>query len=72
MESLSPSVSPDRVLRYPEVAHLVGGVNEVTLRRWVRTGKFPRPFLITPNGRARGWKQSTVLEWIQTAAEAPR
>ena len=38
------------------------GITEVTLRRWVRAGKFPAPLNIGEN--TVRWRESTVSKWL--------
>lgn len=49
----------DRLLDLPQAAALAG-VCENTLRRWVRSGKFP-PADVAPNSRTTLWWQTTVV-----------
>ncbi len=58
---------PDRILRKPEVERRVGAC-ERAIRDWESDGTFPRRFRIHPNGRAIGWLESEVLEWIRERA----
>jgi predicted DNA-binding transcriptional regulator AlpA len=62
----------DRILRYPEVEQLLGGVHRVTLDRWIREGRFPPSFKISPGGRACGWRHSVVMAWMAERAGEPR
>jgi predicted DNA-binding transcriptional regulator AlpA len=56
---------PDRILRGDEVRAICGGWSEQQLYRVMRNGDFPKSFPIVPNGRARGWRLSTVMEWLR-------
>lgn len=58
----------DRVLRKPEVEH-ISGYCERALRDMEREGRFPKRFLLDPNGRAVGWLESEVLAWVRQRAE---
>ena len=61
-ESASPS--PIRIVRYAEVTRKVG-VSEAKLFDMIAKGQFPKPFSIIPGGRAKGWVESTVDDWIK-------
>lgn len=37
--------------------------NRLTLRRWWKAGKFPKPTLL--NGTALAWSTTTIEKWIQ-------
>jgi prophage regulatory protein len=54
----------DRILRISEVAHRTG-LSTSQLYRLVAAGEFPRPFLIVRGGRAKGWMNSCISEWLK-------
>lgn len=55
----------DRILRRPEVKALTGLTDSV-LDREIRAGRFPAPFKLLPDPRARavGWSARAVQSWI--------
>lgn len=55
----------DRILRRPEVKSLTGLTDSV-IDREVRAGRFPAPFKLLPDPRARavGWSERAVQAWI--------
>lgn len=48
------------VLRWPELKREVP-LSRVTVWRWAKEGKFPRPVTLGPN--CSGWLRSEVEEW---------
>ncbi len=54
----------ERFLRLPQVEQTVG-LRRDTIYRGAREGWFPRPVTITPNGTARGWRESEVQAYVQ-------
>jgi prophage regulatory protein len=52
---------PDRLLRFPAVAEMVG-LKTTAIYGAVRRGEFPRPVKF---GRASAWPESEVLAWIE-------
>jgi len=57
--------TPDRILRRPEVKAATGLTDSV-IDREVRAGRFPAPFKLLPDPRARavGWSERAVQAWI--------
>jgi prophage regulatory protein len=53
-----------KVIRHAEVKAKLG-VSGAKLFDMVAKGQFPRPFSIVPGGRAKGWVESTVDDWIK-------
>lgn len=51
------------ILRLPQVEAAVGLKRE-RIRQLEVAGQFPTRFQITPNGRAVGWLESEVNQWI--------
>lgn len=31
----------------------------------IKKGDFPKPFVIAPGGRALGWLESDIIDWIE-------
>ncbi len=61
----------NRVLRRPEVKSMTG-LTDSSLDREVRAGRFPAPFKLTPEPRARavGWSLRAVQSWIAARESA--
>ena len=53
--------NPDQMLRDKELGKLLG-THPVTLWRWARNGKMPRPIKIS-DGTAR-WRAGDVKKWL--------
>ena len=61
---------PLRTLSVHEVGELLG-LHEITVWRWVRQGRLPRPIRLGP--RKNIWLARTIGEWLaQKAAETAR
>ena len=58
----------DRVLRRPEVEDK-SGLCERQLRILESEDRFPKRFLISENGRAVGWSENEVDEWLAERIE---
>ena len=59
-----------RIIRKPETVRRAGYC-DMHLRRLEAAGKFPKRFLLDPDGgRAVGWLESEVEAWIETRAAA--
>lgn len=56
-----------RIIRKPEVEAKVG-ICDRELRDLEREGHFPKRFQITPNGRAVGWVETEIDDWIAQRA----
>ena len=59
----------DRFLRLPTVRDRVG-VSKSSIYQWISEGTFPRP--IPLGGRAVGWIESEVDDWMNRRIEASR
>lgn len=53
-----------RILRMQELVNKVGYAKS-TIYALVKEGKFPPPFKLTPGGRANGWFEHTIDEYLQ-------
>lgn len=53
-----------RILRMKDLPAKVGFAPS-TIYELVAKGEFPRPFKILPSGRAAGWLESTIDEWLR-------
>ena len=54
-----------RIIRMRELIEKVGYA-ESTIYALIKEGKFPAPFKLTPGGRANGWFEHTIDEYLQT------
>jgi len=54
-----------RIIRMRELINKVGYA-ESTIYALIKEGKFPAPFKLTPGGRANGWFEATIDEYLQT------
>ena len=53
-----------RIIRMRDLIEKVGYA-ESTIYALVKDGKFPPPFKLTPGGRANGWFEHTIDEYLQ-------
>jgi prophage regulatory protein len=60
-----PSKQGERLLRWPDVKKRVG-ICRSYANQLVREGKFPKPVKLTLHGRAVGWPESSIDEWIES------
>ena len=58
-----------RIIRMNELVDKVGYAKS-TIHALVKDGQFPAPFKLTPNGRAIGWFEETIDQWLQEMARA--
>ena len=58
-------MEPDqnKIIRYPELIKILGGVHRGTISCWEKLGKFPRR--INLGARAVGWLKKDVDAWIE-------
>ena len=54
---------PARVLRMKELAHKIS-FQPSTIYGLIAKGKFPAPFKLISGGRAAGWLEATIDDWI--------
>lgn len=59
----------DPILRMRETSKATG-LSDALLYELIAKGGFPKPFQLVPNGRAMGWKASTIAAWINARAQA--
>lgn len=62
-ESVNRS-APSRIVRHRDVRAKLS-VSAATLFDLIARGEFPRPFTIVPGGRAVGWLEADIDEWIK-------
>ena len=53
-----------RIIRMKELVSKVGYARS-TIYALIKEGHFPKPFKLVPNGRANGWLEETINEWIE-------
>jgi prophage regulatory protein len=53
-----------RIIRWPKVHDKVD-LCRSHVHKLVSQGLFPSPIKLTPNGRASGWVESEVNEWLE-------
>jgi prophage regulatory protein len=56
-------IGPHRVLRQPQISSKVG-IRRSTIYALIARGLFPKPFEIVPGGRAKGWLEADIDEWL--------
>jgi prophage regulatory protein len=61
--------TPPALLRLTDVLACVR-VSKTTLYRWSRSGQFPRPRSLTPNGNTVAWLAAEVYAWIESKPAA--
>ena len=54
-----------RIIRMKELVSKVGYARS-TIHAPIKEGHFPKPFKLVPNGRANGWLEETINDWIDT------
>jgi prophage regulatory protein len=57
------SINP-RIIRWPKVHDKVG-LCRSHVHQLITKGLFPAQIKLTPNGRASGWVESEVNEWLE-------
>jgi predicted DNA-binding transcriptional regulator AlpA len=63
------SLHPDQVVRFAEGSRWFG-YKETQLRDLIAKGAIPRPFRLSPGGRAMGWLGRQDLEFHRTGLAA--
>jgi prophage regulatory protein len=58
-----------RILRMRDIC-LKTGLSQSTLHDLVARGVFPKPFTLIPGGRAVGWLEACVDQWILKRRDA--
>ena len=56
-----------RVIRMKEIVSKVGYARS-TIHALIKEGRFPEPFKLVPNGRANGWLEKTIDNWMHERA----
>jgi len=66
----STSMNTNRILRKKEVLHLTG-ISSATLYRLISKGAFPLSKKLTgDSGRAVGWLESDINNWVNSRMQA--
>jgi prophage regulatory protein len=60
-----------QVIRHAEVCKKLQ-VSSAKLFDMCAKGQFPKPFLLVPGGRAVGWLEADVVQWILERKEASK
>jgi prophage regulatory protein len=63
------TTSKTRILRMRDLAEKVG-LRPSTVYELVAKGRFPAPFKIVQGGRAAGWLESEIDNWLNSRASA--
>lgn len=58
-------LAPDELLSKAQVASVLG-IHRATLEKWIATGKFPPPIVLSK--RTIRWSPKTVTSWIARCA----
>lgn len=56
-------IKRQRILRMQDLPDRIG-FRPSTIYELIAKSKFPRPFKIMPRGRAAGWLEATIDDWI--------
>lgn len=54
----------NRIIRFPELCAILGGVSRQAIYDMIKRGDLPPSFKISPNGRAVGWLESDIQEYL--------
>lgn len=55
----------NRIIRFPEVCEILGGVSRQTVYDMIKRGDFPPSFKISKNGRAVGWLKTDIESYLE-------
>ena len=58
-----------RVIRMKDLPSKIG-FQPSTIYELIAKGKFPAPFKLVPGGRAAGWFETTVDDWMAAQAKS--
>ena len=64
---MSNVTKTNQVLRMAEICHKTG-LSRSTIHDLISRGLFPRSFKLVPGGRAAGWFESEIDEYLRTRA----
>ena len=60
---MATEIKRQRILRMQDLPDRIG-FRPSTIYELIAKGKFPRPFKLMPGGRAAGWYENTIDDWI--------
>jgi predicted DNA-binding transcriptional regulator AlpA len=60
-----------RIIRMRDLPSKVG-FQPSTIYELISKGKFPTPHKLVPGGRAAGWFEATIDDWMARQAERPQ
>tara|TARA_B100000780_G_scaffold109088_1_gene76278 strand:- start:222 stop:443 length:222 start_codon:yes stop_codon:yes gene_type:complete len=60
---MATEIKQHRILRMQDLPDRIG-FRPSTIYELIAKGKFPRPFKLMPGGRAAGWLEATIDDWI--------
>jgi len=60
---MATEIKRQRILRMQHLPDRIG-YRPSTIYELIAKGKFPRPFKLMPGGRAAGWFENTIDDWI--------
>ena len=60
---MATEIKQHRILRMQDLPDRIG-FRPSTIYELIAKGKFPRPFKLMPGGRAAGWFENTIGDWI--------
>ena len=66
--SAMENTRPTRTLRMKDLPSKVG-FQPSTIYGLIAQGKFPKPYKLTPGGRAAGWLETEIDTWVTKRAE---
>jgi len=62
-DTMNPYQTPLRIVRHQQVREKLN-ISSAKLFDLVAKAQFPKPFTIVPGGRAVGWLEADVDDWI--------
>jgi len=60
---MATEITGQRILQMQDLPAKIG-FRPSTIYELIAKGKFPAPFKLVPGGRAAGWLEATIDEWI--------
>ena len=60
---MATKITGQRILRMQDLPAKIG-FRPSTIYELIAKGKFPVPFKLVPGGRAAGWLEATIDDWI--------
>jgi prophage regulatory protein len=68
---MTTKMTGQRIIRMQDLPAKVG-FQRSTIYELIAKGKFPEPFKLVPGGRAPGWLETTVDDWIESREQLSR